>query len=49
VLALLCGGMIGAFMFARAKLRVGAPTPQMAIDEAKKIAETVSATAGSDD
>ena len=44
VFALLCGATIGTFMFARAKLRVGAPTPQMAIDEAKKIAETVSTT-----
>ena len=32
-----------SFMFAWRKLRVGAPTPQMAIDEAKKIRETVSA------
>ncbi|HTX31301.1 MAG TPA: phage holin family protein [Solirubrobacteraceae bacterium] len=33
---------IGAFLFAWRKLRVGAPTPKMAIDEAKKIRETVS-------
>jgi len=46
VLALLCGATIGAFMFARAKLRVGAPTPQMAIDEAKKIRETVAVSSG---
>jgi hypothetical protein len=32
---------IAAFMFAWRKLRVGAPTPKMAIDEAKKIRETV--------
>jgi hypothetical protein len=32
---------IGAFLFAWRKLRVGAPTPKMAIDEAKKIRETV--------
>ena len=30
-----------AFLFAWRKLRVGAPTPKMAIDEAKKIRETV--------
>lgn len=34
---------ITAFLFAWRKLRVGAPTPQMAIDEAKKIRETVAA------
>lgn len=33
---------IGAFLFAWRKLKVGAPTPDMAIDEAKKIRETVS-------
>jgi hypothetical protein len=32
---------IGAFLFAWRKLRVGPPTPKMAIDEAKKIRETV--------
>lgn len=32
---------LGAFMFAWRKLKVGAPTPNMAIDEAKKIRETV--------
>jgi uncharacterized small protein (DUF1192 family) len=32
-----------AFLFAWRKLRVGAPTPKMAIDEAKKIRETVAA------
>lgn len=31
----------GASLFAWRKLRVGAPTPDMAIDEAKKIRETV--------
>ena len=31
----------GAFLFAWKKLKVGAPTPTMAIDEAKKIRETV--------
>jgi ABC-type multidrug transport system fused ATPase/permease subunit len=30
-----------AFLFAWRKLKVGAPTPKMAIDEAKKIRETV--------
>jgi uncharacterized small protein (DUF1192 family) len=33
---------LGAFIFAWRKLTVGAPTPKMAIDEAKKIRETVS-------
>ena len=37
---------IGAGLFAWRKLRVGPPTPKMAIDEAKKIRETV--TAGSE-
>jgi uncharacterized small protein (DUF1192 family) len=32
-----------SFLFAWRKLRVGAPTPTMAIDEAKKIRETVTA------
>jgi uncharacterized small protein (DUF1192 family) len=31
-----------SFLFAWRKLRVGAPTPKMAIDEAKKIREAVS-------
>lgn len=31
----------GAFLFARRMLKVGAPTPNMAIDEAKLIRETV--------
>lgn len=35
-----------AFLFAWRKLRVGAPTPTMAIDEAKRIRETVSTSAG---
>ena len=34
-----------SFLFAWRKLRVGAPTPTMAIDEARKIRETVSASA----
>ncbi len=33
---------LGTFLFAWRKLRVGPPTPQMAIDEARKIRETVS-------
>jgi MFS family permease len=37
---------VGAFMFAWRKLKVGAPTPTMAIDEAKKIRQTVSAKSG---
>ena len=32
---------LGAFLFAWRKLRVGPPTPKMAIDEAKKIRGTV--------
>jgi uncharacterized small protein (DUF1192 family) len=36
-----------AFLFAWRKLRVGAPKPEMAIDEAKKIRETVSSTRSS--
>jgi uncharacterized small protein (DUF1192 family) len=41
VLALLAGATVGAFMFAWHKLKVGSPAPTMAIDEAKKIRETV--------
>jgi uncharacterized membrane protein YgcG len=37
---------LGAFIFAWRKLRVGAPTPNMAIDEAKKIRATVAARSG---
>lgn len=36
---------LASFLFAWRKLRVGPPTPTMAIDEATKIRETVSATA----
>ena len=36
----------GAFVFARRKLKVGAPMPKMAIDEAEKIRATMSS--GSD-
>jgi uncharacterized small protein (DUF1192 family) len=41
VFVLLLGLTVGAFLFAWRKLKVGAPTPKMAIDEAKKIRETV--------
>jgi uncharacterized small protein (DUF1192 family) len=37
---------LGTFLFAWRKLKVGPPTPKMAIDEAKKIKETVSAKPG---
>ena len=37
---------VGAFMFAWRKLRVGAPIPSMAIDEARKIQATVTSKAG---
>jgi uncharacterized small protein (DUF1192 family) len=43
VLVLLVALTIGAFLFAWRKLKVGAPAPTMAIDEAKKIRATVSA------
>ena len=36
-----------AFLFAWRKLRVGPPTPKMAIDEAKKIRATVQSGSGS--
>jgi hypothetical protein len=41
LLVLLTGG---AFLFAWRKLKVGAPKPQMAIDEARKIRATVSSS-----
>jgi uncharacterized small protein (DUF1192 family) len=41
VLGVLGAMAVGAFVFAWRKLRVGAPAPKMAIDEAKKIRETV--------
>ncbi len=41
VLAVLFELTVAAFLFARRMLRVGAPAPTMAIDEAKKIRETV--------
>ncbi len=39
---------IGAFLFAWRKLKVGAPAPTMAIEEAKKIRETVAAKTETD-
>lgn len=39
---------LGAFVFAWRKLKVGAPTPTMAIDEAKKIQATLTARTGSE-
>jgi hypothetical protein len=41
VLVLLLLATVGAFFFAWRKFKVGAPTPDMAIDEAKKIRATV--------
>jgi putative superfamily III holin-X len=41
VMVLLIALTVGAFLFAWRKLRVGPPTPKMAIDEAKRISETV--------
>ena len=41
VMVLLIALTFAAFFFAWRKLRVGAPTPQLAIDEAKRISATV--------
>jgi uncharacterized membrane protein YqjE len=41
VMVLLLALTFAAFFFAWRKLKVGAPTPQLAIDEAKKIGATV--------
>jgi hypothetical protein len=41
VMVLLLALTVGAFLFAWRKLKVGPPTPKMAIDEAKKISATV--------
>jgi Putative Actinobacterial Holin-X, holin superfamily III len=41
VMVLLILLTLGAFFFAWRKLKVGAPTPTLAIDEAKKITATV--------
>ena len=45
VFGLLAVLTLGAFLFAWRKLKVGAPKPDMAIDEAKKIRETVTVKA----
>ncbi|HEY2435883.1 MAG TPA: phage holin family protein [Solirubrobacteraceae bacterium] len=42
VTAILFAAAVGAFLFAYRKLKVGAPKPEMALDEAKKIRATVS-------
>jgi hypothetical protein len=47
VLGLLLVVTAGAFVFAWRKIKVGAPTPKLAIEEAKKIRETVSAKSDS--
>ncbi len=47
VTALLVVLAAAAFLFAWRKLKVGAPKPEMAIDEAKKIRETVSSAGSS--
>jgi protein-S-isoprenylcysteine O-methyltransferase Ste14 len=47
VMVLLVALTLGAFLFAWRKLKVGAPTPKMAIDEAKKIRATVKSGADS--
>ena len=44
VFGLLSLASLTVFLFAWRKLRVGPPTPKMAIDEAKKIRETVAAS-----
>ncbi len=48
VFVVLLAAAVGAFLFAWRKLKVGAPTPEMAIDEAKRIRATVTAKAGTD-
>jgi putative superfamily III holin-X len=47
VMVLLVVLTVGAFLFAWRKLKVGAPTPKMAISEAKKIRATVKSGADS--
>jgi uncharacterized membrane protein len=47
VLAVLAAATGGAFLFAWRKLKVGAPTPKLAIEEAKKIRATVKPGGGS--
>ena len=41
LMVLLVALTVGSFLFAWRKLRVGAPTPKLAIDEAKRITATV--------
>jgi uncharacterized membrane protein YqjE len=48
VFGILTLATIGTFLFAWRKLRVGAPTPKMAIDEAKKVRATVAAKSEAD-
>jgi uncharacterized membrane protein YqjE len=48
VLGLLLVATVGSVLLARRLLKGGAPTPTMAIDEAKKIRATVSASTGGD-
>ena len=43
VMGVLGVGAVAAFLFAWRKLKVGAPAPTMALEEAKKIRETVAA------
>ena len=45
-MVLLLALTVGAFLFAWRKLKVGAPKPQMAMDEAKKIRATISSSKG---
>lgn len=45
VFAVLLALTVGSALFAWKKLKVGPPTPNMAIEEARKIRETVSASA----
>jgi uncharacterized small protein (DUF1192 family) len=44
VFGVLTAGSLGTFLFAWRKLRVGPPTPKLAIEEAKRIRETVAAS-----
>jgi hypothetical protein len=46
VMVLLLALTAGAFLFAWRKLKVGPPTPKMAIDEAKKIRATIKPGSG---
>jgi protein-S-isoprenylcysteine O-methyltransferase Ste14 len=46
MLAILLALTVGAFLFAWRKLKVGSPAPKMAIEEARKIKDTVTAKPG---